>query len=90
MKKKPKKPHKPCLKLGNVYKITFDDHFFAQRVGIDDPTAFSPVSLTITGRLVTDTPTHYNLESCVHGDEVHDIYGVMKSCIRSVKDFGPW
>jgi len=86
MPKTPKKLRKPTPKLGHYYEITYDDHFLATRAPLNHPSTLEPVVLQARGRVVAITPTHINLESCVHGDDQHDIYGIMTSCITNIRE----
>lgn len=82
------------LKLGNIYVIDFNDHFSARRVTPTDPGNLQPVVLREVGRLVAITPLQYNLEHAKRlgvpdDDNLHDIHGIMRSCIIRVHDLGP-
>ena len=82
------------LKIGNIYSITYNDHFRAEKSSTQNPELLKPVVLRAIGKLVAITPLQFNLQSqlrsdCPYPESVADVYGIMRSCIIDAADLGP-
>jgi hypothetical protein len=82
------------FKTGHIYSILYDDHFSVDRSYREEEDA-KPAQLRQRGMCLMESDTVVILEHNLHVSDRHatnkrsDRNGILKSCIRSVQDFGP-
>lgn len=87
-----KRNHKK-LKLGHIYSVDWADHFSA-KTDAGNPSTLRPAMLRTYGKLVAITAAIIQLETERRIDMgttsyVHEVTGLIKSCITSIRDLGP-
>jgi hypothetical protein len=81
------------LKVGHLYSIDWADHFSAKTTS-DNPASRQPATLRTYGKLIEVTPSLIRLETERRTDQgvgsyMHEMTGIVKSCILNARDFGP-